>query len=550
MLLTETGLSDIIPGRIRTATSKSAIAMLRARLWLQMCSTEHFCALAKDTTLPTRVLDVGSYNTTQKVYLLEPSGMTGRYIALSHCWGKSPRVTTTKATLDAHKQGIDLANLPATFQDAVKITRQFDIRYLWIDSLCITQDDEKDWEREAAQMGKIYANSYLTIAADSSTDDAAGCFTPREDRCRVVHISSDNLSLGTGCLANATPLIDYQPGASSSSILSQQDIAYFDFSSGDKKSRLYISEEWMPSSMKNEPKTYKIGEYGKAFDPLEMEPLATRAWTLQERLLAPRTVHYTKNQMYWECQECIIPEDGANFPRMFPTMREILGTTVLAVGARLEGQRRLDIDEKTSTPQSKWLGRAAMLTPESPKYGRWGDAWLDLVQRYCQRHLTLAKDKLPALSGVAREIASWVGDIYHAGLWRSQILMGLNWGVYVFEILHFCDNPEHDRQIAKTNPPEKETAIYPASYRAPSWSWAALDGRIHFKPLDLNKLVAECLECYTPPAGDDAFGMLREGAFIKLKVRDSFFWGGGGGGDFNSADVNNPLNKILFFRHL
>jgi hypothetical protein len=66
----------------------------------------------------------------------------------------------------------DLSN---TFRDAVRITRELAGRYLWIDSLCIIQDDEDDWAREAALMAEVYANFHCTLAALSSKNSTEGC---------------------------------------------------------------------------------------------------------------------------------------------------------------------------------------------------------------------------------------------------------------------------------------------------------------------------------------------------------------------------------------
>jgi hypothetical protein len=56
------------------------------------------------------------------------------------------------------------------------------VRYLWIDSLCIVQESFDDWSREAAQMGNVYHNAYLTIAAVSACDSGEGCFMPGDFR--------------------------------------------------------------------------------------------------------------------------------------------------------------------------------------------------------------------------------------------------------------------------------------------------------------------------------------------------------------------------------
>jgi hypothetical protein len=66
--------------------------------------------------------------------------------------------------------------LPATFRDAVIVTRALGIRYLWIDSLCIMQDSEDDWQWHCAIMGVIFARSFLCISAAGSPDSTGGCF--------------------------------------------------------------------------------------------------------------------------------------------------------------------------------------------------------------------------------------------------------------------------------------------------------------------------------------------------------------------------------------
>lgn len=69
--------------------------------------------------------------------------------------------------------------LPKTFQEAIALTRKLGVRYLWIDSLCIIQDDHHGWEVESAKMATIYSLSYLTIAATHAADSQQGCFSTR-----------------------------------------------------------------------------------------------------------------------------------------------------------------------------------------------------------------------------------------------------------------------------------------------------------------------------------------------------------------------------------
>lgn len=77
------------------------------------------------------------------------------YSCLSYCWGGDQPVKTTKATLDDRIQGIDYASFLQTLQDAIRCSLQLNIPYIWIDCLCIIQDDEDDLVTELPQMPNI-----------------------------------------------------------------------------------------------------------------------------------------------------------------------------------------------------------------------------------------------------------------------------------------------------------------------------------------------------------------------------------------------------------
>jgi hypothetical protein len=136
--------------------------------------------------LPARVLDLQGTGDS-KVSLKETNGERAPYITLSHCWGSVQPLITTTSTLHSHKDGIEWPHLPKSFQDAITITRGLDIRYIWIDSLCIVRGGGADWAAESVKMGTIYENSYLTIAATAATDGTNGCFTIRDSEVKLRH---------------------------------------------------------------------------------------------------------------------------------------------------------------------------------------------------------------------------------------------------------------------------------------------------------------------------------------------------------------------------
>lgn len=137
-----TGTPDTwIPKASRIAkSSQSKDCLTLAKLWLDECLRDHpRCSTNMMPKLPHRVIDVQG----DRLRLFVPHyGTRGRWVALSHCWGENNTFKTTLKTLEAHQHRIDWEQLPKTFKDAVSVTRALGVQYLWIDSLCIIQDDE------------------------------------------------------------------------------------------------------------------------------------------------------------------------------------------------------------------------------------------------------------------------------------------------------------------------------------------------------------------------------------------------------------------------
>lgn len=153
--------------------------------------------------------------------------------------------------------------MPKTLVDAVKIARHLSIPYLWVDCLCICQDDPADWARESERMGDIYSGAYLVIAATRAVSASEGCFSVRPERAsRAVDIPGHAKQIKVSLVYNSNE---------------------FEFYHGS----------W------------------------ESEPLSTRGWAFQERFMASRTLHYTTRQMYFECTHGIFGEDGSFYENRF-----------------------------------------------------------------------------------------------------------------------------------------------------------------------------------------------------------------------------------------
>ncbi len=110
--------------------------------WFYDCLTNHSVCQQVTIAAPKRLLFIGSFP-EDAVRLIEDVPKDVQFIALSHCWGTNT-FRTTQSNLPERMRNIPWDELPKTFQDAIVVSRLFDVRYLWIDSLCIIQDDRYD----------------------------------------------------------------------------------------------------------------------------------------------------------------------------------------------------------------------------------------------------------------------------------------------------------------------------------------------------------------------------------------------------------------------
>ncbi|KAF4451825.1 serine threonine kinase [Fusarium albosuccineum] len=218
--------------------------------WIRTCQeTHHHDHLpprgidSRNTAeLPTRVIDVGDHK-NPKIKLLNSGAMeSSDYVALSHCWGQGTMYRALVSNVESLRREVDFNLISRTSQDAILATRGLNARYLWIDTLCIIQDDEADWKREAARMQQVFSNAICVLAASSATSSAEGFLrNTRVERKTVI------LRSASGALSYVCKFIDNF----------NRDV--------------------------------------------EEAPLNKRGWVLQERALARRSIHFTSTQLYMEC---------------------------------------------------------------------------------------------------------------------------------------------------------------------------------------------------------------------------------------------------------
>lgn len=220
------------------------------------CSNHHsICSGLQDREwFPDRLLhvteSVGGAGCTLRLVESHQHKPTSRYIALSHCWGPSVPLCTTTSNTNHHLQGITYGQLPRTFQDCVTVARNLGIKYIWIDSLCIIQNNRSDWARHAGIMDKIYENAVFTVTAVSSPNS----LTP---------------FLGSDAPSERNK---FQPHSI--------DISSFTGNASTVMARIY------------EPHLLSGFLHG---------PLESRAWAWQERHLSVRTIDFTEQEVHWKC---------------------------------------------------------------------------------------------------------------------------------------------------------------------------------------------------------------------------------------------------------
>jgi len=177
--------------------------------------------------------------------------------------------------------------LPNTFQDVIALTQDLGYHLIWIDSLCIVQDDEADCERESAHMANIYKNAVLTVAATRSLDGNGGCFFNANE---VPYIWRRMCK--PGC-----------PDDSEQPVL----VKHPELRRVHKEDR-YGFAIWFALRPGHDIRDLSHkGDYGEnAKDVIEMGyPLLSRAWFYQERLLSSRVIQFGHMELTWECQEAL-----------------------------------------------------------------------------------------------------------------------------------------------------------------------------------------------------------------------------------------------------
>ena len=395
----------------------------------------------------------------------------GSYVTLSHCWGKGSKpFCLQKGNLeDFNTKGIPVRELPRSFREAIRFARRLDpekIKYIWIDSLCIVQDSDRqeDWEYEASQMYQVYRNSYLNISATAARNGEDGIYAYREPRHlweSEINVNGEIVGLFANQESDETFGADDDPeNPTVSSGLSMRD----------KRRKNILGS-----------KVQRCSVVDPAFWHLKVDdaPVNRRAWVLQERLLAPRVIHFCDDQVAWECGELDAAESAPH------------GISDLE-------HRRGIVQQRIRLKDQIFLGEGS---PEQAHA-----KWQRIVERYSKTSLSQAKDKLIAMAGIAELMSHHIGGRYVAGLWEEYLASQLLWRV---ETVY-----QHD----KFQYPGRR----PKQYRAPSFSWAAIDAPQGVRCCETKKqdvLLITVENVAVEHQGTNRFGQVKEGASLEVSCQ-------------------------------
>ena len=347
--------------------------------------------------LPRRVIEVSPCESTPCCLYQSQEGERAEYAALSYCWGAgAQQVTTTSSNITDHFTALP-NGLGRTILDAIYVCRKIGIRFLWVDALCIIQDDDDDKLDQIARMGSIYKCSTLTIVAACAEKVTDGFLRT-----------------------------DFLEWEASQSMPRPESLPHL-------KLPVFINESAFGT-------TYlRLENLDTTYAP--EEPVFKRGWTFQELMLSPRA-------LIFDSRHITLKSPGFAFKPLVETHVPFQTECPELPAAVFD-----KIDEKSDFRTSK-KSNIRSLAYEQYRI------WSQVIEEYSGRNFTFFTDRLPALAGLASELARVWDDIYLAGLWRRTVIQHLAWHM-----------SSHGSQ--RWNGLSKDVNRTKRS-GCPSWSWVAV----------------------------------------------------------------------------
>ncbi|KAH6683922.1 heterokaryon incompatibility protein-domain-containing protein [Halenospora varia] len=373
---------------IKHPRSKSKTFQI-AQAWFEECDNTHSCTknTKQDLWNPKRLLDLGHHQESDCVQLRMGSDIEigSKYATLSHCWGGHNPDSLGHATEEELMRGRKIIKFCRLFQEVFELARYLGLRYLWIDSLCIFQGPDGDFNTQASQMWKIYHRSHINIAASSAASGKEALFDEQStDVPLEMKMTLDDLNVSFRQPVNL-----------------------------ETEREIFLSQ-----------------------------PLVKRAWVLQELFLSPRVLYFSSSQLFWSCQ---MGRKSESHPS---GIEQIQGLRNLSWMYGTRFKTLYEEDNKASSRSSgddrnPDAGDHKSNKAEVGGNSVWDYTWDTILSDFSKTKVTYASDRLIAFSGVAQEFyhdylqrsgsqsqieaQSGIQPDYLAGLWRHRMPWDLLW---------------------------------------------------------------------------------------------------------------------------
>ncbi|KAK4443107.1 heterokaryon incompatibility protein-domain-containing protein [Podospora aff. communis PSN243] len=252
----------------RTTGSHRSLEL--AKHWLQKCEQHSVCRhpVPGSDSVPGRRILIWKDDRKLKARVCWKPPIATKYATLSHRWGRVPAVRLLLSNARELFEEIPIPRLEQVFQDAISVTWELGLRYLWIDTLCIFQDSPWDWTAQSRNMGAIYMNAACNIAAASPS--SGGLFSTRD------------------------PFLHFSPHL------------FLDWNDID------LCQTGKPEPLRG---FYTLRDSAGWSANVTKAGLNQRGWVSQERELSPCILTFTPRQVYWRCGELHACE---SFPNGIP----------------------------------------------------------------------------------------------------------------------------------------------------------------------------------------------------------------------------------------
>ncbi|ROV99831.1 hypothetical protein VSDG_03065 [Cytospora chrysosperma] len=268
-----------------------------------------------------------------------------KYFALSYTWGQVDMFMTLKENLEErqHPQALSKVPFPKTIGDAMAVVRSLGLRFLWIDAVCIVQNDPEHKSNNIPNMDIIYGRAFATIVALAGTNADAGLPGVNPGTRRAQRIETIAINHGSSDL-------DYDP----------------------------LHKEVVTVNIVRTPRPFYLA--------LRMSNWNTRGWIMQERLLSRRCIYFSPEAVYFQCGQKTLIEGGVN---------EEFKTYIHCAPMKDEHTlKRANHDNPISDLNYMHDLEAG------PRLWQAFKSYMDLVRNYSKREFTFKPDILNGFAGI------------------------------------------------------------------------------------------------------------------------------------------------------